>query len=152
MAFCFPGVSLGVPSMSILSRDPSFQETIKHPGETAGFRKERWLKRMGKTIPQGQNTSTASGRLVFPLSHAQRSTRPRAVRLPVACSRGLVRLPFGRLLALEPWGAGGGLTWPGGAPWICRGKPSPKTPGGRTESRFFWLGTRGEKNGQGIDP
>ena len=38
--------SLGVPSSSILSRDPCFQETIKNPGETAGFLKERWLKRM----------------------------------------------------------------------------------------------------------
>ena len=30
-------VLLGVPSKSILSRDPSSQETIKNPGETAGF-------------------------------------------------------------------------------------------------------------------
>ena len=38
---------LGAPSISILSRDPSFQETMKNPRETAGFRKERWLKIMG---------------------------------------------------------------------------------------------------------
>ena len=37
-----------VPSISILSRDPPFQEIIKNPGETAGFWKERWLKRVGK--------------------------------------------------------------------------------------------------------
>ena len=30
-------LSLGVPSISILSRDPSFQETMKNPVETAGF-------------------------------------------------------------------------------------------------------------------
>ena len=30
----------------ILSRNPSFQETIKNPAETAGFGKEGWLKRM----------------------------------------------------------------------------------------------------------
>ena len=40
-------VILGVPSISILSWHPSFQKTTKSPGETAGFRKERWLKRMG---------------------------------------------------------------------------------------------------------
>ena len=31
----------------ILSRHPSFRKTIRTPGETAGFWKERWLKRMG---------------------------------------------------------------------------------------------------------
>ena len=30
-------VILGVPSISSLSRDPSLQETIKNPGEAAGF-------------------------------------------------------------------------------------------------------------------
>ena len=35
------------PSMSILSRDPIFAKNHQQPGETAGFCKERWLKRMG---------------------------------------------------------------------------------------------------------
>ena len=30
-------IDLGVPAIAILSRDPSFQETIKNPGETGGF-------------------------------------------------------------------------------------------------------------------
>ena len=37
---------LGVPSISILSRDPSFQEAIQKPRET--FLKRTWLKRMDK--------------------------------------------------------------------------------------------------------
>ena len=42
-------IPLGVPSISILSRHPSFYKTTQDPGETArGFCKERWLKRMEK--------------------------------------------------------------------------------------------------------
>ena len=41
---------LGVPSISILPRDPSFQETSETAGEMAGFWKERWLKRMGNQL------------------------------------------------------------------------------------------------------
>ena len=56
---CFAHHSRG--TFPILSRGPSFQETITHPGETAGFRKERWLKRMGNQPlePLGCSCSTS---------------------------------------------------------------------------------------------
>ena len=49
---------LGVPSISITSRHPSFKTDTPHPGETAGFGKERWLKRMGSQPLENSPKST----------------------------------------------------------------------------------------------
>ena len=45
-----PHEALGVPSISILLRDPSFKETIKHLQEQPVFEKERWSKRIGNQL------------------------------------------------------------------------------------------------------
>ena len=41
-------VVLGVPCISILSRDPSFKKASGNPGTAASSWKERWLKIMDK--------------------------------------------------------------------------------------------------------